>query len=83
MSIKTMGDLRDHLAENLMRISNGEMTPAAANASANIAGKITQTIKLELDYNKMVGSTPNIGFLNSLDNKIKKIEHDIETGEVK
>jgi hypothetical protein len=83
MTIKNVEELRDFLAKELERVSHGETTPAAANASANLAGKILSSVKMELEYNKMAGSNPNIGFLKGFTNNIKKIQHDSETGEIK
>ena len=83
MGINNVEQLRDFLANELERVSAGGTTPAAANASANLAGKILSSVKMELEYNKMAGSTPNIGFLKGFENKIKKLNHDPKTGEIK
>jgi hypothetical protein len=72
--INTINDLRDSLANELKRISSGETTPASANAYANICGKILSSVKLELEYNKMVGTTPKIDFIIS-QNKEKQLEN--------
>jgi len=83
MSISNVDELRSYLANELERVSLGQTTPAAANASANLAGKILSSVKMELEYNKMIGASPSIGFLKGLTNKINKLTHDKETGEVK
>lgn len=84
MGIKNVEELRDFLSNELERVSSGDTTPAAANASANLAGKILSSVKMELEYNKMAGATPNIGFLKGLANSIKKLPlHDPITGELK
>ena len=85
MAINNVEELRSFLAGELERVSGGETTPAAANASANLAGKILSSVKMELEYNKMVGATPQIGFLKGFADKQKKIEHqhDKLTGEIK
>lgn len=74
MSIKNVEELRDFLSNELERVSNGETTPASANASANLAGKILSSVKMELEYNKMAGSNPNIEFLKGLSHTVKKLE---------
>ena len=81
MSLKTLADVRSFMTEELIRLRNKESTPAVANASANIAGKIAQSVKLELEYAKLVGANPSIGFLNSLDKKMPILEADKETHE--
>lgn len=40
MAINNVEELRAFLANELERISSGEITPSVANASANLAGKI-------------------------------------------
>ena len=45
--------------------------------------KIVQSVKLELEYNRTVGAVPSISFLGRLSNKIDKLTHDPETGEIK
>jgi hypothetical protein len=73
--LKTLDDLRGFLANQLERVSSGESTPAAANASANLAGKILGSVKMELEYAKMVGVTPHISFIKSpKKDEPKKIE---------
>jgi len=73
--IKNIDELRSHLTNELEKVSSGKTTPAAANASANLAGKILSSVKMELEYNKMVGAAPKIGFLKGLTNNINKLEH--------
>jgi|GEM_PF-3965100 len=76
MSLNNVEELRSFLSEELLRVSQGEITPAVANASANLSGKILQSVKLELEYNAAVGSSPNIGFLGRLNKKVEKISND-------
>lgn len=83
--MKSLNDLRSFLAEQLERVASGELTPAHANASANLAGKVLSTVKMELDYCKQAGSTPVIPFLGIGADSPRVIEHknvDAETGEV-
>ncbi len=82
MAITNVEELRAFLAEDLQRVSQGEITPAVANASANLSGKILQSVKLELEYNAAVGAQPNISFLGQINKSIKKLQHDPETGEI-
>lgn len=83
MAISNVEELRAFLSSELERVSGGETTPAAANASVNLAGKILGSIKMELEYNKMVGAHPQIAFLKGFNDKVKKIVHDKETDKVK
>lgn len=83
MTINNVDELRNYLANELERVSQGQTTPAAANASANLAGKILSSVKMELEYNKMVGASPQIGFLKGFTKKMESISHDPSTGEIK
>ncbi len=83
MAINNVDELRNYLSNELERVSSGLTTPAAANASANLAGKILSSVKMELEYNKMVGASPQIGFLKGFSKKLESIPHDKETGEIK
>ena len=83
MSINNVDELRNYLANELERVSSGQTTPAAANASANLAGKILSSVKMELEYNKMVGASPQIGFLKGFAKKMDSLTHNKETGEIK
>lgn len=76
MSINNVEELRAFMAADLERVSSGDITPAVANASANLSGKILQSVKLELEYNALVGHTPNIKFLGNLVKKIDKFIED-------
>lgn len=73
--LNNIEDLRSFLANELKRVSSGESTPASANASANLAGKILSSVKMELEYNKMAGTTPHIDFIKTHPKtEIKEIE---------
>lgn len=82
MSVTNIHELRASLSRTLEKVSNGELTPAAANAAANVSGKVLATIKMELDFSKASGYTPSIDFLTKTSDS-KLLEHvDSETGEV-
>jgi len=75
--LKTLDDMRSFLADELMRVRSNDTTPAAANAAANLAGKILGSVKLELEYNKMAGTTPHINFIGA-HKKIDELKPRIE-----
>lgn len=64
-SIKTVNDLRVILAEEIEKIRSGQTTAANVNAIVNATGKILTTVKMEIEYNKLIGKTPNIDFINA------------------
>lgn len=61
--MKNMKEIRDDLADTLRKLKTKRITPAAANASANVAGKFLSTVKHELEFAKMTGSFPESPFL--------------------
>lgn len=78
--LKTSTDLRTLLTVELKKVTSGQTTPAVANAAANLCGKIVSSVKMELEYCKMVGKTPHIDFIRmptpaeikSLENKTQE-----------
>jgi len=75
MAINNVVELRNFLSKELERVSSGEISPAMANASANLSGKILSSVKMELEYNKMTGHNPEIMFIKDFDNRSNKLEH--------
>ena len=68
--VKTVSDCRDTLAELIVDVRSGKITPQALNAIINGSGKIFTSIKLEMEYCKAVGSTPHIGFIKTQQKKL-------------
>jgi len=72
-SIKTINDLRDILADEIRKLREGTTTAVAVNAVTNATGKILSTVKLEMEYNKLICKTPEIAFIDTIaDKKTKK-----------
>ena len=63
--IKTVNDLRVILAEEIAKIRAGTTTAANVNAITNATGKILSTVKMEIEYSKLLGKTPLIPFIES------------------
>jgi hypothetical protein len=53
-------ELRSMLAEQMIALKNGKADPKHVNAMVNAAGKIIGSVRLELEYARMVGVTPTI-----------------------
>ena len=64
---KSLDDLRKILSEEIDKVRKGETSAANVNAVTNATGKILSSIKLEMEYYKLLGKVPEIDF-------IKKIE---------
>lgn len=63
MELSTVNDMRMILADEIKRLRAGESTAANVNAIVNASGKILTTIKMEIEYSKLLGKTPHIPFI--------------------
>ena len=61
--LKTVNDMRSILSEEIVKLREGSTTAANVNAIVNATGKILSTVKLEMEYNKLVGKMPDISFI--------------------
>jgi len=61
--------LRGILAEEIQKLRDGQTNAANVNAVTNATGKILSTVKLEMEYCKLVGKTPDIDFITIADKK--------------
>lgn len=64
MSLNNIEGLREMLAEQLEMTINGEQKSSVLDSIANAAGKMVNTAKIQLEYAKMTGHTPQIEFLD-------------------
>ena len=55
-----LNELRSILSDEIQKIREGKSSAAAVNAVSNASGKILSSIKLELEYYKLIGKQPNI-----------------------
>jgi hypothetical protein len=60
--MKHVDDMRIMMSEEIAKIREGNSTPANINAIVNATGKYLQTIKMEIEYNKLLGKIPKIEF---------------------
>ena len=61
--MKTVTDLRNELCNTFDDLIAGNITPKVASEMNNSAGKIINTLKVQLDYHTMTKTKPNIPFL--------------------
>ena len=61
--MKTVTDLRNELCNTFDELKAGNITPKVASEMNNSAGKIINTLKVQLDYHTMTKTKPNIPFL--------------------
>lgn len=63
--LKTVNDMRLLLSEEIVKLRDGNTTAANVNAIVNATGKILSTVKLEIEYNRLVGRMPDIPFIEA------------------
>lgn len=61
--MKTATELRDELAVVFDQLKAGAIKPKEAGELANVAGKMINSAKVQLEYHALRKSTPNIPFL--------------------
>jgi hypothetical protein len=61
--MKTVTDLRNELCNTFDDLKAGNITPKVASEMNNSAGKIINTLKIQLDYHTMTKTKPSIPFL--------------------
>ena len=64
----SMRDVQVLLSEQMQSLRTKQKDPSqaaisAANAQANLVGKYLGTVKITMEYAKMVGAKPDLGFL--------------------
>lgn len=60
---KNINDLREILSQEIDKLREGNTTPASINAITNATGKIFSSIKLQMEYAKLLGEKPDIKFI--------------------
>jgi len=63
--MKNIVELRENLADNYEKMKANEMELKLGKELANTAGKLINTIKVELEYNQVIGEKNRIPFLDS------------------
>lgn len=69
---KTINDLRLILSEEIANLRSGKSSPAVVNAVTNATGKILSSVKLEMEYLKLLGAKPNIPFIKQIESPKKE-----------
>jgi hypothetical protein len=65
--MKTAEELRDELAVVFASLKAGDIKPGEASELANIAGKMINSAKVQVEYYALRKEAPRIGFLESSD----------------
>lgn len=65
MQISNINELRVSLSDNYSNMKLKKMPLSMGKELANTAGKIINSLKVELEYNQMIGDKKKIKFLES------------------
>ena len=63
MSINNIDDLRQHAIDTLMKLSKNTISIEEAGVTGKLCENIVSTIKVQLEYAKMLEQSPDINFL--------------------
>ena len=63
--MQNITELRTSLADNYTKMKAGKMGLNVGKELSNAAGKIINTLKVELEYNSMLGIKEKIPFLDN------------------
>jgi hypothetical protein len=66
---KNITDLRNDLLESFEQVKKDPRRLAQAGELANTAGKIIQSLKVQLEYSILLNEEPNIPFMGELSGK--------------
>lgn len=64
--MKSMSELRDILCEQIDALREKKTTPATVNAVVNATGKILSSVKLEIEYYRLLGKQPKVDFIKMI-----------------
>lgn len=62
--MQNVKELRDSLIENYKMLKSGTMPISMGKELANTAGKVLNSVKIELEYKHLTGSDKKIEFLD-------------------
>lgn len=69
--MRNISELRDFVAEQLQRLCEGSIKPEMANSCAMLAANMLLSVKLEMEYCKMVKKeNPKIDFMEKSKSKL-------------
>lgn len=64
--MQNITELRTSLADNYTKMKAGKMTLGVGKELANTAGKIINSVKVELEYNSLLDRKNKISFLEPI-----------------
>lgn len=70
--MKDINELRSILCEEIDKLRDEQTTAANVNAIVNATGKVLTTVKMEMEYAKLVGRKPELKFIPLLTDSLEK-----------
>lgn len=65
MEIKDIDELRQHAIETLKKLLTGEISTEQAGVTGKLCENVVSTLKVQLEYAKMLAQEPSIDFLEN------------------
>jgi hypothetical protein len=62
---QTAADLLDVMSDTIQRLQDDEVSPAVANAIIGSTATMVRIVKLQMEYAKITGQTPDVPLLSS------------------
>ena len=67
-----LDEMRVVLSDSIRDIRESEASAANVNAISNAVGKILSSVKLQIEYYRMIGKTPDIPMLTTQERELKE-----------
>ena len=64
--MQNIKELRDSLLSNYRKLQNEEISVATSKELSNISGKVFASVSKEIEYNKMLGYSKKIKFMDGI-----------------
>lgn len=61
--MRNIDELRDILSGEIDKLRDNKTTPVVVNAITNASGKILASLRIEMEYFKLIGKKPRITFI--------------------
>jgi hypothetical protein len=65
VEIKDIDELRQHAISTLQKLSKGAISTEEAGVTGKLCENVVSTLKVQLEYAKMLDQQPNIDFLEN------------------
>lgn len=74
VQINNIADLRRHAINTLDMLCNGDIEVEDAKAASDLYKDVLGTVKIEMDYNRLIGKAKQIKFCNGEESVVSEID---------